>query len=249
MGGRGPVSFLCALGAALWLATSAAAVPITTTVQWDGQTDNPLIIGDAQGFGVTEATALASGLPILVPGMLAQATGLEIGQTLDPFSILTGPPGEATSSWTVTNNTGIDLIGDVYLVFAKPIENTITVAGMDVDIEYDPSDVGLTLENGTGGDDWVLIEAFDTDGVDPDYGTLYYPAVSLGSLLIGDTSDAFSVRYVLDNPQVFLDTQGFELGIPRWQILAAFTPIPEPSTALLVALGLGAFALVRRRRP
>jgi MYXO-CTERM domain-containing protein len=219
--------------AVMLLASVASAGPIVSAVRYDG----------LDGYGLTQQTASASGIPIVPMNTLAQATGLTVTQDFDESSVSTGPPATGISNWNVTNDVGKDLLGQLYLVFAKPLENTILVNGQSQLVDYAPDDVGLTLQNGAGGLDWVIFQVFN--GLD----LYYYPAVSLGSLGAGETTASpFQVNYILDNPQIFLDATGFELGIPKWQLLAAFVPIPEPSPALLVAAGLGILAAGRRRR-
>jgi PEP-CTERM motif-containing protein len=195
------------------------------------------------GFGVAQGTALASGIPILPDDALLQADGLGTIRDLDESTIVSGPPATATSNWNVQNNTGHDLMGTLYLVFAKPLDNTIVVNGQNQVVSYAPTDVGLTLQNGLGGFDWVILQV-------PDGANLYYyPAVSLGSLGAGQTTASpFQVNYILEDPQIFLEPTGFELGIPKWQLLATFVPIPEPSTLPLVVVGIGLLAIGRRRR-
>lgn len=221
---------------ALLVAAPAApggAVPITETLFFTGP----------GGYGVSGTEATASGLPILSPP-LATIDGFETTRELDPLSIRLGPPGRASSDWTVANQRGVDLVGDVYLLFVRPLENEVDLGNRTETVDYDPADVGLTLRNEAGGLDWVLLQGFD-----PVLGNLYYPAVSLGSLLDGETSAAFRVDYVLEDPERFLNSDAlFELGLPAWQIGSAFVPIPEPATGLLVGGGLAALALGRRRR-
>lgn len=228
---RIPISKWILVAAIALQADAAQAATVFGEVRFDG----------ADGFGTTEQTAIDSGMTIVPIDALDLATELAIGQNLIGDTVNVGPPGTATSDWTVTNNRGEDLDA-LFLVFAKPLPNTIEVSGQNQLIDYDPVDVGLRLQAG-GGFDWVIFAV-------PAGGNLYYyPAVSLGSLGDGQTTASpFQVDYILDAPQTFLDAQGFELGIPQWQILAVFVPIPEPSTASLVALGVAALAAGRRRR-
>jgi hypothetical protein len=195
------------------------------------------------GFGVSQATATASGIPILPVGGIDPATGLTVTQDLLEGTVAAGPPGTATSQWSVTNDTGGGFLGgDLYLVFTRPLDNTITVNGLPQLVSYAPEDVGLTLHNDVGGLDWVILQV--PSGLD----LYYYPAVLLGSLGADETSSQFAVNYILDDPQIFLDPSGFELGLPRWQLRSLFVPIPEPASVLLVAAGLGALAARRLRR-
>ncbi len=225
-----------ALVVLLVLSGSAAnATTVVGEVRFDG----------LNGFGTTEQTAIDSGMPIVSDMTIDLAENLGIGQNFNDASVILGPPATATSDWTVTNNRGEDL-ASLYLIFAKPLPNTIQIDLSNEIVDYDPVDVGLRLQTGAapgGGFDWVIFEV-------PAGGEMYYyPAVSLGSLGDGQTTAfPFQVNYILDDPQTFLGAEGFELGIPQWQILAVFVPVPEPSTALLVASGVVVLAAGRRRR-
>jgi hypothetical protein len=195
----------------------------------------------ANGFGTTQQEALAAqsaGVTLTTISQVDFATGLTTLRNLDQGAINTGPPATATSFWNITNETGQDLIGDLYLVFAKPLSNQ-TQQGTS--FSYDPADVGLDLLNNPG---WVIFE------VDLQPNPVYYPAVLLGSLGNGQTTASpFAVKYILDGPQIFFESDGFiELGIPQWQLFSFFVPIPEPSTALLVGGGLALIAGARRGR-
>ena len=74
---------------------------------------------------------------------------------------------------------------------------------------------------------------------------MYYPAVSLGTLAPG-SSVQFKLFYRLDQPQVFGETINLELGMPAWDLFFASNVVPEPSSALLLMLGLGALVAARR---
>ena len=221
---------IAALGLLALAAPGSAGSIATAEIRFDG----------ASGFGVSQQTALASGAPILTRDSVALATDLETTRNVNEGSLVTGPPATVTSLWNVTNQTGQDLFGSLYLVFARPLPSTISVDGQPQDVTYLPEHVGLRLQS-----PWVIFEV----DFDPNADPVYYPAVLLGSLGDGQTTaDPFAVNYILDDPQIFLDADGFELGLPTWQILSVFIPIPEPSTVLLLGAGLAALGVRRRLR-
>ena len=219
------------------LLVAAASIAAATSAGAAGQ----VRFSGSNGFGTTQQEAFAAqsaGVPLLTVDAVDLVDGLLTLRNLDQGSIQTGPPATATSFWNVTNESGQDLIGDLYLVFAKPLPNQ-TTSGQP--FSYPPDTVGLDLQNSAG---WLIFE------VDLQPNPVYYPAVLLGSLGDGQTTAApFAVKYILDDPQIFNEPDGFdELGIPQWQLLSYFVPIPEPSTAVLLAGGLGLIAAGRRRR-
>jgi len=226
---------------------------VASAVAFDVRWDDPFF----GGYGVSEATATSAssaGIPIiqLQPNSV-ELNELDMNHQLDPSSVriptpVGSAPATATSNWTATNDTGSNTGGgpfeNLYLIFAQPIENTITLDGQSHTFSYDPSDVGLSLRFGEGGLDWVILKVLDA-------GTpAYYPAVSLGTLADGAFAQ-FPLNYTLENPQVFTEAFNFELGIPQWNLYSASIPseIPEPSALLLVLAGLGAIAVARRARP
>ena len=56
------------------------------------------------------------------------------------------------------------------------------------------------------------------------------------------------MRYDLKEAITALAEGGVELQLPQLQVMGTFLPIPEPSTALLVATGLGGLVWMGRRR-
>jgi len=228
---RCAIASVLALGVAFVATVSANALP----TYWDREDFN----GSGKGWGVTAATANAAGVPIVdAPGLAAVPAALAIGRVLDPSTLfvpvpLGSGPATVTSTWTATNNTG-SAIQNAYLVFARPETNTEHIPS----VTYDPANVGLTL-----GANWVILK-LDAAGI-----PVYYPAVSLGTLANGAAA-AFPLFYTLQQnpPQVFNQPFNDDLGIPAWKLaFLTGTPIPEPSTGLLVAIGLLGIARLRRQ--
>ena len=235
-------TFCIALAIAGLLAASAQALPIGE-IRYDGPSG---------GYGTTAQTATASGVPIVPKATtdFLPATGMLYDRTRNPFATALGPPGRTSWNWDVTTS-GDPGEGELYLVFVRPLSNTIQVNGLNQSVSYTPTSVGLTLQNAPG-HSWVI---FSIDTAGDSAPELYYPAVSLGSFdENGKTVDPFAVNYVLDVPQVFLDRGGpsqaatFKLGLPNWQLSTVFVPIPEPSPALFLGLGLTLLGIGRRLR-
>jgi hypothetical protein len=222
---------------AFWLvvgaAAPAAAVPVT------------LFFDGPSGYGVSAESAqdaLAMGVAFVYPDFVGSASGvLNVSSQVlqgDPDSIgslLLGQSGNtATSSWTVENVAPKDLLGDTYFLFVTSTPFSFE----DEMVEYDDAKVGLTIDPDLG---WVLVRT----SMEPGQG-YYYPAVSLGSLLAGESADPFDVNYVVDAPvgQVGANT----LVLPQLAGGMGFAPIPEPTAGVLMSVGLALLALVARRR-
>jgi hypothetical protein len=194
----------------------------------------PLYFTGPGGFGVSQADALASGLPIIAEAPYALNAG-ELGiVTPDPITQDTkatssgaSDPATGTTQWQVTNLSLQD-DEDLWLVFwSKSL----------VDPHY-PSlradQVGLEAN----GPDWAL---FQTSAGGRDY---YYPAVFLGDLPIGETTGALIQYRVLED----LVRVGGDYMYPRYWVGRVNAPIPEPSGLLLFAVGFAGFAASRRER-
>ena len=72
----------------------------------------------------------------------------------------------------------------------------------------------------------------------------------LGLIGVGETV-GLDMPYYLQNvgpDQLFLDGEGNNVVLPTLNLMTVFTPIPEPSTGLLVALGLGGLVFAGKRR-
>jgi hypothetical protein len=248
---RTPVAVAALLGSAL---VSAPAHAASFTVFWDREAFG----GFPSGYGLTETTALnanSAGIPILsiaAASLQALPSSVPVNHVLDestlspPFPIGAGP-ATITSNWSATNNTGTNAGGTpqtLYVVYERPITND----EHSPPVTYNPADVGITLTNdGNGsGVDWVIFQIPVAGG-----NSVYYPAVSLGTLADGATA-AFPLFYTLNNPQVFTVPQSFnyELGMPKWSLdfVSITAPIPEPSSGVLMLVGLLGIAGGRRKR-
>jgi hypothetical protein len=253
-----PLRFSSPFAAAVLLGSALASAPAhaaSFTVFWDREAFG----GFTSGYGVTQTTAQnasSAGIPIVnVSSVSAKPSTLVVQNTLDestltpPFPIGAGP-ATITSNWSATNNTGINSGGtpqNLYLVFERPGTNTIDLNGQPQSVTYNPADVGLTLGNdGNGlGVDWVILQVPVAGG-----NSVYYPAVSLGTLPNGALPLNFQLFYTLNNPQVFTENFNYLLGMPLWSLdFASITaPIPEPSSGVLMLVGLLGIARCRRQR-
>jgi len=185
--------------------------------------------------GVTQATANQAGVPVVTPSTAQPVPGLDkddVLQSLDPSTFAAGAPATVTSNWSLRNDTGANL-QNLFMIFLSP-DPVVYQDGSATSLPYAPDDIGLDLS----GASWTIFAVVHNSI------PVYYPAVSLGNLANGATSQSFPLHYVLDNPQVFTESFNYELGMPKWNLTFITTgaPIPEPSTACLVLLGLLAIA-------
>jgi hypothetical protein len=238
-GGRG---WFGALAAALFglQALPAAAVPVDVFFQ------------GPSSFGLGETQALAANANFAVPiidslSFVGPATGtLQANPGFVPTSSLTSPTeNRATSSWNVTNVSSSDLAGASYLLFT----NTPSFTKDGVFIDYVDSNVGLTIDEALG---WAIVKS-----VDPNLGAFYYPAMLLdrsvndplnGFLGSGLTSANFDVNYVVMQALVAAPAGSMEFQLPKLNVGMGFSPVPEPGTATLMALGVLALSARRLRR-
>ncbi len=242
-----------ALLALLHLAPAPASA-VSFTVFYDRAN-----FGFGAGYGVSQTTAQSAngaGIPIVQFSGLEQwdPDTLPVNHDLDESTlVLPTPVGSApatvTSNWSATNQTGVNSGAQtqtLYLVYQRPITNAILLDGQSQNVTYDPADVGLTLRFGEGGLDWVILQV-SSNPFDPGSIPVYYPAVSLGTLANGATA-AYPLFYTLDNPQVFQENFNYELGMPKWTLsFTSAAPIPEPSSGLLMLVGLLGIARARRK--
>ena len=132
----------------------------------------------------------------------------------NPTSPTAALPFVADSNWTITNTSGRKLDG-VLLLFTKASGAT----------GYPAVDVAL--------DDYF----YDTMQYQSmTAGTLYFGAIQLGDLAIGEQV-SFPVRYIVADPLLF---QGNDFVMPPFGLsaLERGSYIPEPATSALLLLGL-----------
>ena len=249
------------VGASAWVlvagllgAGPAAGVPTDCTIAIECVTFSGL-----NGFGFTENDATDAsailGIPILqaaelfpAAGILSESIVFNPAADLDPFFPSAEGPNIATQEWTIRNITGSsgaeparDLIGNAYFLFVA-LDGSFEDASLN-DIDYGAIDLGLILPNRNldpGADPWVIIEASVGNE------TFFYPAVDLASLPIGFEADAFDVRLFIGGP--LQEPLNSIFVLPRFQVGAGFTAIPEPGTALMLGLGLAGLAVTGRPR-
>ncbi len=208
------------------LAASPSPARALATVFWDAS------------LGVSQATATnanTAGVPVRSPVGSQPVAAPDITRAIDLSTLAVGSTANVTSNWTLSNNTGTTL-QDLYLVFLKPLPNTIFLDGNPQPVTYDPADVGATI-----GSNWVIFQ-LELNSI-----PVYYPAVSVGTLANGANA-VFPLHYVLDNPQVFTESFNYQLGLPKWDLTFVSVPVPEPASGVLVLAGLVGIARSRRKR-
>jgi hypothetical protein len=202
-------------------------------------------------YGVSETQAItlngSFGVPIVddfdFVGSLVGA--LSLSQTLESFSPSppTAPVIRASAIWDAENVSGIDLLGATYLIFTS----STPFVKDGVMIDYTDTNVGLTIDADRG---WALVQVTSAGGDD-----FFYPAIVLdrsvqnplaGQLLNGD-SQPVPVEYVLKEALIEAPANSNSFQLPLFNVGVAFAAVPEPTTAVLVCLGLGALAIRRRR--
>jgi hypothetical protein len=151
---------------------------------------------------------------------------------LTPYPPRRRRTSSADTTWTVQNVSGQPLDGDLFFVFASVV-NEFEFEGKT--IRYDDDEVALNIG---ANQSWEIV-------LSP--GGFYYPALRIGSLPTSGLSDAFPVQIRISGGLETTAPNRYVL--PKFLMGSGFTPIPEPSSALLLALGLGAIAARRSRHP
>jgi hypothetical protein len=247
------MGFGCTLAvlAALAVAAPISAVPIMFTGELNSE-DRPLgtsmemAMGmDAMDAGLSIQAIDVDDLDLLGDHGLTVTNDLTMNLgTMDPPM-----PFTATSDWSITNNG--DIAGYAYLVVVSFDPTPVDVNGMPTEVDYVFSEAGLAIDgfadpNNVQDLAWGFFEV-DRTGVEPQALPLYLMMVDLGLIGVGGSVD-FDMPYYLTNPTSYLDGSGNNVVLPTLELMSVFTPIPEPGTGVLLALGLGGLGFVGKRR-
>jgi hypothetical protein len=192
----------------------------------------PVVFNGPSGFGVSAATATsvsAAGFPIIEGATIFPANDFSLvipAPDVLSHNIQSHPsvsnPTTAQSRWSVTDGGEVGL-DEAWLVFLTPLT-------------YTPSKVGIDLQPGGH---WALV---DVPVGKTDY---FYPAVFLGDVDV-DATVTFLMNHIVGEA---LTQQGSTLVLPQYSVgLLEGVPLPEASTLVFLATGLGLAAALRRRK-
>jgi hypothetical protein len=190
------------------------------------------------GFGVAETLeeANAIGIPIILKsssGAPNTARLLNLPSDFIVFPTLSNvnvANGTALANYVITLPQSIlnqRNGADVYLFLATSRPVTVN----NTTVTYDSSDVGIVVD-----ESFRLIQTFDSSNETD----LFYPAIRLADGM----NDAFNLEF--DYSVGFQVVNGSPVVSNFLGGVAYVTPIPEPSTAALLVLGLAALAARRR---
>jgi hypothetical protein len=231
---------LASLTAGSLLLAASAAFAGSIGLTFNGPTDST---GKHWGVSAASASAAQSAGITLLNAPISEVSGnldivnQDLGSlTLTKDDLVT--PFNVTSHWTAESEQNF-ASSVVWLVFTSIDPRTFTVGGQTKDVNYDPTKVGLRADSNAG---WVLIQTSA-----PSLGTLYYPAVRLGPLDLQER-EVVNVPYFLQQLVTFDNNGSKILPLPKLRIAIATTPIPEPTTALLLVAGLCGLAVRARAR-
>ena len=231
---------LAALAAGTLLVVAPAAFAGTMGLVFDGPTD-----GAGKHWGVSSSTASAAqaaGIGILSAPLLQADKNLDIvKQELQSVKLKTKDlvtPFDVKSRWTAKSDRDLDE-SVVFLVFTTIDPRTLKVGSKKREVDYDPTQTGLRVDSSAG---WVLLQTSS-----PSLGTLYYPAVRLGPMAFKD-KEKVNVPYYLQELVSFKTGKTTVVALPQLRIGVALAPIPEPGTALLLAVGVIGLAIRSRTR-
>lgn len=238
MKSHAPSRLVCRLPALLvgLLALAPAVGADAVTLFFDGTVDGEI-------SGISEASALSSGLDILTLPTFSSSGVIDVidqtadGTVIGPIGTEVPDPFEVTSTWTVESLMQTSAVGDLLLLFAAPLNVTVdTNSGMQSTMYDLATEVGLSVDAAEG---WVIVR--DVSGSE----TAYYVGITLGNLLesLGATT-MIDVNYHLIGPDQF--PIGGDAVVPLPMMMLRVAQVPEPGTGLLLGLGLLGLGVKRR---